>query len=87
MQKINKINNDFPKFTILFYSSFLSMFHTGTTGQTTAVTCNAGYSGGGTVTCDTNGQFNETEVFLFGFPIVIGGIIIIFCKLTNRDKE
>ena len=36
---------------------------------------------------DTDGQFSETEVFLFGFPIVIGGLIIIFCRLTGRDKE
>jgi len=30
----------------------------GTTGQTTTVTCNTGYSGSGTATCGTNGQFN-----------------------------
>ena len=31
---------------------------TGTTGQTVTVTCNTGYSGGGTATCGTNGVFN-----------------------------
>ena len=42
-----------------FILLFLSIiFHTGTTGQTTTVTCNTGYSGSGTVTCGTDGQFN-----------------------------
>ena len=31
---------------------------TGTTGQTVTVTCDTGYSGGGTATCGTNGAFN-----------------------------
>ena len=31
---------------------------TGTTGQTVVVTCNNGYTGGGTSTCGTNGEFN-----------------------------
>ena len=30
----------------------------GTTGQTVIVTCDAGYTGGGTATCGTSGQFN-----------------------------
>ena len=34
------------------------MYSIGTTGQTVSVTCNAGYSGGGTATCGTNGRFN-----------------------------
>ena len=32
--------------------------YVGTTGQTVTVTCNTGYSGGGTATCRTNGAFN-----------------------------
>ena len=46
---------------VLFYIpivpfSFLSFV--GTTGETVTVTCSTGYSGGGTATCGTNGQFN-----------------------------
>ena len=36
---------------------------------------------------DTDGQFSETEMFMFGVPIVIGALIIIFCRFTGRDKE
>ena len=31
---------------------------TGTTGQTVVVTCDSGYSGGGTATCSGGGTFN-----------------------------
>ena len=36
---------------------------------------------------DTDGQFSETEAFLFAVPIVISALIIIFCRFTGRDKE
>ena len=36
---------------------------------------------------DTDGQFSETEMFMFGVPIVIGALIIIFCRFTGRNKE
>ena len=35
---------------------------TGTTSQTVAVTCDAGYSGGGTATCQTDGNFNASTL-------------------------
>ena len=35
---------------------------TGTTSQTVAVTCDAGYSGGGTATCATDGNFNASTL-------------------------
>ena len=38
-----------------FYHYFIFL---GTTGDTVTVTCSTGYSGGGTATCGTNGQFN-----------------------------
>ena len=32
-------------------------------------------------------QMSKTEGLLFGVPIVTGGLIIIFCRLTGRDEE
>ena len=46
-------------FSLLLHTQiFLHLYHTGTTGQTTTVTCDTGYSGSSTVTCGTDGQFN-----------------------------
>ena len=42
---------------VSFSNKATSLSITGTTGATVAVTCNAGYSGGGTWTCGTNGHF------------------------------
>jgi len=42
-----------------YYLTFFSLFRfVGTTSETVTVTCSTGYSGGGTATCGTNGQFN-----------------------------
>ena len=46
------------KLTTHLHSISSLLFSIGTTGQTVSVTCNAGYSGGGTATCGTNGRFN-----------------------------
>ena len=47
----------FSPFIHLIFFPFIS-YIIGTTGQSVAVTCNAGYAGSGTATCGTNGQFN-----------------------------
>ena len=31
------------------------------------------------------GQMSKTEGLWFGVPICIGGLIIIFCRLTDRE--
>ena len=46
---------------------------TGTIGQTTTVVCNPGYVGGGTATCNKNGQFNHSACMAIVTCATTGG--------------
>ena len=64
---------------------------TGNTGDSVTVVCNNGYSGGGTTTCGTNGEFNRVvcsenvinmgSVSSYATNVLVAGLLVALANL------